>query len=362
MSEKYDPEVIKYKPKMDMLPSPDSADWKNNAIVFQGEVTVMGKCDGEFERLDYADGEAYTRNKYGRRETGATIPAIKEIEKVLKQDRTLKSAVFLCELHVRHNGKLMRVSDCMHYLKGSDLKLREHLALGLFDLVELNGKPICESQAWKLAEMEKMLGKKTKQVYVLPYRVINETSAAKVRKAIEDAWQEFKVRQGYEGLVTYSSDGIGKIKSEYEIDATIVGVNKNDGFHKNQGTSVRLAVMKDEDTFVEIGDVASGITIPMRSMLWDYKKEFPLDETNRTAYVEPLFVVKLVLTDFFEKDMPTWKLVNDKRVDSGLSPAITMRHPRLVEVRRDKSITVSDVGINQISILRGKGKTEEREE
>jgi len=323
------------------------------------------------ERLDYTNGEAYTRNKYGRRETAETIPAIAEFAEMMRRNKSVKSAVFLAEMHVHYGKKLMRVSDFIHYLKGKShmeqtckekncygktvQEIRGRIALGIFNLVELNGKLVNESHVWKLGEIEKMLGEQTERVYVLPFKYVGQVAPKSSRKAVEDSWRDFVDHQGYEGLVVYA-DNLVKIKTEYELDAVIVGINKNDGFHKKLGTSVRLAVMKDADTFVEIGDVASGITIPMREKLWEYKKEFALDETNATAYTMPLFVVKIILTDFFERDMPSWQFVDNQRVDKGLTPSITMRHPRLVEVRKDKSCSPADIGINQISILRSKGK------
>ena len=273
----------------------------------------------------------------------------------------MKTAKFLGELHVLHDGKLKRVSDLIHYLKGSDTSLRQHIALGLFNFLELNGKSINEPQVWKLDEMETLIGRHIdlmrKLVYVLPYKYIGEVAPQKARKAVEDAWHDFVTLKGYEGLVVYLPDTQLKIKTEYELDAVIVGINKNDGFHKKQGTSVRLAVMKDKDTFVEIGDVASGITLDMREQLWAYKKDFALDETNLTAYAEPVIIVKLVFTDFFEREMPSWRLVKKtknvtERQDAGMVQAITMRHPRLAEVRIDKSVSPMDIGMNQITILR----------
>jgi len=46
MSEKYDAEVIKYKPNMSMMPSPSSPDWTTTPVVFHGETTIMAKREG----------------------------------------------------------------------------------------------------------------------------------------------------------------------------------------------------------------------------------------------------------------------------------------------------------------------------
>ena len=46
MSEKYDPEVITHKPKMNLMVSPCSPDWTNTPIVLHGEATIMAKRKG----------------------------------------------------------------------------------------------------------------------------------------------------------------------------------------------------------------------------------------------------------------------------------------------------------------------------
>lgn len=91
----------------------------------------------------------------------------------------------------------------------------------------------------------------------------------------------------------------------------------------------------------------------MRSFLWDFKRKFGLDETPECAYVKPLFVVKILFNDFFSKEMPTWKIVKGKRIATGFKSGITMRHPRLAEIRRDKSPSVFDCGISQLKIIKG---------
>ena len=365
----YAPDVIKYKPKMEMLPSPDSANWLKASVVIHGETVIMVKADGEFNVLEYnRGGDTFTTNKYGRQETPRTLQAIADAEKIMAKDKSIKSAKFKVEMYINYDGKLMRVNDFIHYLKGKNHieltckekgcygktvnEIRGRIALGAFDLIELNGKKINESQVWKLEEMERMLGKTKGRFHVLPWQYVGVVSPSTVRKEIVAAWAKYKEKQGWEGLVVYA-DSIFKVKNEYEIDAVIVGLNKNDGYSKKQGTSVKLAVVKDKNQFVEIGDVASGISLKMRSFLWSYYKKHGLDETPQVAYVKPMFVVKITLTDFFKKDMLTWKIVNGKRIETGTAPAITMRHPRLAGIREDKSVSPQDAGLQQLHILKG---------
>lgn len=46
MSEKYDKEVIATKPKMILLPPPDSPNWDTASIVIHGETVIMAKRKG----------------------------------------------------------------------------------------------------------------------------------------------------------------------------------------------------------------------------------------------------------------------------------------------------------------------------
>jgi hypothetical protein len=386
MSE-YDAEVVKYKPKMELLPAPGSPNWETASLVIHGETVIMAKADGEFNVLHYCRGaSAFTKNKYGRKETASGLQAIADAQTMLTKNRSVKSATMLVEMYVNYqvNGKsvLMRVSDFIHYLKckshterscrgkncyGKTVQeIRGRIALGIFDLVELNGKKVNASQLNKLKLLENMLNakkgakpvphcptpSKPGRFHVLPWIYVGEVSPGTMRKEITAAWATYKEKLGYEGLVVYA-DSTFKVKPEVEIDAVIVGLNKNDGYSKHLGTSVKLAVMKDKNTFVEIGDVASGISIKMRAFLWNFRRQYPLDETTESAYMKPLFVVKILMTDFFNKDMPMWKLVNGRRVQLGLYPSITMRHPKLVDIRQDKSCALPDVGIDQLAIIKG---------
>ena len=293
--------------------------------------------------LSYSNDVTSTMNKYGRVEDGKNVPAILEAETLLRKNcPTIKSARFLAEMYVRDaNDRPLRVSDFVHYLKGGDAKLREKICLGFFDFVELNGKKINEDWRWKLEEMKRMLGN-TKRVHVLPF------CQAKTKLDIEKAWNNLKNNLGYEGLVIHTEDTTYKMKPEIELDAVIVAMQKNDGYTKKQVTSVRCALMTGPDTFLEIGDVSSGITHQLRHELWKFKTEFGLQETDKMAYVHPLIVIKIRINGFFTKDMPKWKLVNGERVDLGLKPSITMRHPCLEEIRQDKEPNVHEIGLNQI--------------
>ena len=299
-------------------------------------------------------------NKYGRREDSDNVPALGELATLLrKRVPTMKSAKFLVEMYVRDHktGHPMRVSDFIHYLKGKDHRtdckykpcynksvkeVHGWICLGLFDLVEVDGKKINMDWEWKLDEMESMINGGSERVHVLP------SMQVKTKHDVEKAWQEYRVRRQYEGLVVHTDNITSKMKPEIELDAVIVAVQKNDGYRKKLVTSVRVALMPAKDTFLEIGDVSSGITHQLRATLWQFKEAYPIEENQHFAYVYPLIVVKLRVNGLYSKQMPKWKLVNGKRVDLGLADSITMRHPCLEEIRQDKEPSVREIGLNQI--------------
>jgi len=287
-------------------------------------------------------GKTHTMNKYGRKETVEDVPAIKEAVSILKK-QPIAQAVFKVEMYARdEHGTPLRVSDFIHYLKGEDRKLRERICLGFFDFVELNGKRINEDWKWKLEEMNRLLSKGTKRVHILPYCHV------KTKLDVEKAWQHLKNTLGYEGLVVHTETTTYKMKPEIELDAVIVAAQKNDGYRKKLVTSVRCALMTGPNTFLEIGDVASGITHALRAELWKFKNEFLLDENSKFAYVHPLIVIKLRVNGLYCHQMPKWKLVNGKRVDLGLADSITMRHPILEEIREDKQPSTKETGLSQV--------------
>jgi hypothetical protein len=308
----------------------------------------------------YSNGVATTCNKYGRREDSISVPALQELAQLLKKRvPSMKSAKFLVEMYAKDkNGTPLKVSDFIHYLKGKDHKdvyckyklcygmsvkaVHGLICLGLFDLVEVDGKKINIDWDWKLNEMDSMINGGSVRVHVLPFMHV------KTKKDVERAWQEYKLRRGYEGLVVHTDGVTSKLKPEIELDAVIVAVQKNDGYRKKSVTSVRCALMTGPNTFLEIGDVSSGITHALRAELWKFKNEFLLDENSKFAYVHPLIVIKLRVNGLYCHQMPKWKLVNGKRVNLGLADSITMRHPTLEEIREDKRPSVKEIGLNQI--------------
>lgn len=336
-----DEEVMRLKPNMVLVPSPVSKEWVGSRIKFAGETTAQAKADGEFDVLYYnKHGETFTKNKYGRVETPKTVPAIADFVKVMKKQQ-IKKAVFLVEMHVFQN-KPLRVCDFIHYLKGHDLALRHFIRLGFFRMVSVEGKNIHESASWQFEEMQSLLGKQ-KRLLVLPWTQV------KTKESIEKVWKSFVKKMSYEGLVIRNAAGeIIKMKPELELDAVIVALNKNDGYSKKRGTSLRLALMIDKDTFVEIGDVASGITHDLRRELWKFKEEFGIVETKDKFYVEPVAVVNVMFTNFWQKDMPSWTYDGKEQVDLGNRKSITMQNPVLIQFRTDKTACVKDVGLRQI--------------
>lgn len=336
-----DAEVMALKPTMELVPSPISKEWKRGtAIRFDNNTTAQAKADGEFNVLYYNKrGQTFTKNKYGRVETAETLPAILDFVKVMRK-QPIETAVFLVEMHVFHK-KLLRVSDFIHYLKGNDESLKQHIRLGFFRMVSVDGTKINEPAQWQFEEMESFIGTQ-KRLLVLPWTKV------KSQRDIEQVWNKFVDKMGYEGLIVRNYEKTYKLKPEIELDAVVVALNKNDGYSKRRGTSLRLAIMVDEETFLEIGDVASGITHDLRKVLWQLKEEFGIEETKDKYYVQPIAVAQIVCHDIFQKQMRCWKLENGRIVDLGTRLSITMRHPKLITFREDKSVTPKDIGLQQI--------------
>lgn len=361
-SSNLNPEVVRLKPDMVLVPSPQSKYWaRSNELQLSSDSIAMAKADGEFNKVDYSRGIATSCNKYGRVEDSDNIPALGELANLLRKHvPTMKAAKFLVEMYVRDQKTSipLRVSDFIHYLKGKDHRGQEckykpcynktvkevhsWICLGLFDLIEVDGKKINMDWAWKLDEMESMINGGSVRVHVLP------SMQVKTKGDVVKAWQDFRIRRGYEGLVIHTDNITSKMKPELEIDAVIVAAQKNDGYRKKQVTSVRVALMTAKDTYLEIGDVSSGITHQLRTELWKFKMNFPLEENQHFVYVHPLIVVKLRVNGLYCKQMPKWKVVNSRRVDLGVADSITMRHPCLEEIRQDKDPSPKEVGLNQI--------------
>lgn len=83
-------------------------------------------------------------------------------------------------------------------------------------------------------------------------------------RTVLEFWVE---ERGYEGLFVRSDGDLYKIKKHATVDAEVIGINKRKKFAEKQVTSLKVAFMDKEGRLIELGNVASGIDYPLRSLV-----------------------------------------------------------------------------------------------
>lgn len=342
-------DITEHKPKMKPFYIAKPEDLR--AIPFTpNRTTVQVKADGEFSLIHIDRNEIYAVNRFKRKTTD--LPALKELHMLfLKTD--LASADLLAELYAKDiNGYPLPLPKFIHYLKGEDASLQDRIYIGLFDFVKLTAIRYTDDIDTTVGR-ENIPDSKTrfnmlkvfngKLCNVLEY-VVPENQAD-----IEWFWKLQVEDEGWEGLVIRTNGDTYKAKPNRDIDAVIIGVNKNNkGYQKGLAKSVKVALMPTEGSFVELGDA----TIPSEAEARELYAltHVKVNEDANTAFVKPLAVVTISYISLFPDTINTiYKLLLGGFTEVGTMKAVRMKSPRVTGYRKDKQACTADVGMNQIA-------------
>jgi len=305
------------------------------------DTVVTVKCDGEFQVIDYENGQATMFNQWGR--TRTDLPCLTEFREKLQQQEAIKSIRLLAECYAVDGEKMLRLPDLLSILKSANCK--QPLRLAVFDFDRLNGRTVNETYKWKLGELANWLGIVTPEskAYVVPH-IFPRTP-----QDIEAFWNEYVVKKGYEGLFTRSNSDFLKVKPRLEADAAIIGINKDhESFNQQQARSLKLALRDEHGGYVILGDVGSGITHELGKKLWALT-QLKVSEDQKVLWLKPHAIATIVFEALYEKEQARLIFENGELYDTGLKvPFVSMRHPRLERFRPDKKPTWEDIPISQV--------------
>lgn len=304
---------------------------------------ASAKADGEFTLVNYRKNMIFTENVWGKVRLEGDLHALFELKDALKANEIL-SAIFKAELYWEEDGKPTQLPKFISH------KDSTRLTLGLFDLVELDGEYIKGTYHGRLELIEKITKPKSLtplHYKVLPYEVVIDMT--KLSNLYGD-W----LKKGYEGaVITDKGDEIYKLKPQLEIDAVIVGINKKPKLKHNEVTSIKVALIDSsvyENRFIDLTDVASGIEIDLRRELYELMK-YKTGEDDETIRVQPIIVATIGYqetypnikkpTFIYDAVSKTYHRTNDTNL-------VSLRSPKLLRFRPDKTANSKDVGLNQL--------------
>jgi len=311
--------------------------------IISGRTVVSAKVDGEFTLVTFEEGQSFTLNRWGHQRSN--FAALNEFTEAMKRNN-LKKVEALCELYAMEDGKPLKLPQFLHYIKSRDLSLIEKVHLGLWDLLSVDGRKIVENYAWRLEEASKWLNG-CKLAQVLPYII------PKTLEEAEEFWKRFVEEQHYEGIVARSNNEIFKLKPVKEVDAVIIGINKvSDLFAQKQVTSIKVALMEEDGTFVELCDCGSGIDVPLRSALWKLM-EYKVAEDSKCVFIKPMFVCQIEYTDTFQSVNSKLRFDGNNYHSVGTREFVGLKSPRLMRFRDDKEVSPKNLRLEQIAYFLG---------
>lgn len=141
------------------------------------------KFDGEFNIIKYANGKAYSFNKYGTHRED--FRDMTWLEDVLKRAE-VRSASFLCEIFTNH-GKLGELYNLLRLKKEGDA-----LRINIFDIFEHNGMDI---KSLPYIDRREILQSIMNNDYVYSGQVVHDAAEAKA------LFERVTRVEGYEGIV-----------------------------------------------------------------------------------------------------------------------------------------------------------------
>ena len=352
--EKVDIDVTCYKPKMKVAKA-----LKDVPINFANarNLTVQVKADGEFSYIKYQrEGETFAVNRFGRKTTD--LPCLNEMcEHLLKWN--IVEAELLAELYsVDENGKPLTLPHLIHFLKGGNHQSQEckgkpcfgwtveeahdHIKLGVFELVSLNG---ARSELIYPLKFGQMFGwfNEAKLVHVLPWSEPTEF------QHIQNFWNEKVEGEKWEGLVIRLNGDTWKVKPNCDIDVAVIGVNKNNkSFEQGKAKSLKMALMNEDGSFVEIGD-CSGIGEEEAIQLFELVKGFKIGEDNITVYVQPVVIATVEYIQTYPETKNRVYIIKDGNVrEAGEQTLVRLRNPHVKGYRADKKACIEDISLSQL--------------
>lgn len=153
---------------------------------------VTRKYDGEYAMIVCDRGTTVTINRSGRVRRG--IPCIEEAGRLIAA-AGITEGMFGAEIYAHADGRRSRLKDLLAAL--ADKKRIGTLRLAVYDVVELDGRPLSGSYARVWDELHAVFGSGERVREV-------EMEVAGSARQVADIYEKWVVREGSEGLVVRS--------------------------------------------------------------------------------------------------------------------------------------------------------------
>lgn len=242
----------------------------------------------------------------------------------------------------------------------SEGRLEPTLSFHAFDLYEdgrldVLGRPYAERHA-RLVEL---LGTELRGVHVVQTQIGDAALAASL-------YRDWVKGGRAEGIVVRSDRGLTyKIKPTFTVDLLVVAYGERVVDGARQVRELQVGLFRDDGTVQLVGSVGTGLSDDDRAR-WharlcaiEVKSSFRLANREGTLcrFVSPAIVVEVRVSDLLAADgwdVPIRRMALAYDATKGWSAVAELRtavllHPTLMRERTDKTATVADCGMSQIT-------------
>ncbi len=320
---------------------------------------VSRKIDGEFTALIWREGTVLSVNPGGVVRTGLVWQD--EAARLL-QDAGVKQAVIAGELYVQPTeARRPRVHDVVTVARNPQSQDElARLRFAPFDIMSFNGQQAKSPVEETVDQLHRLFGSGER---VCPPQTQRINDPAEITKLFA-RWVE---DEGEEGLIVRSDfAGLFKVKPRHNLDAVVIGFTESTGQRQGLLHDILVAVRRPDEAFQVLTRIGGGFSEDeRREMLSDLKdlvaqSEYAEVNGDHVAYqmVRPEWVVELSCLDLISQNTrggPISRMTLDWD-DSGSIyrvlrrlPLCSVISPQFVRRREDKSTSVTDIRIAQVS-------------
>ncbi len=306
-------------------------------------LVVTTKIDGEYNLLHFDGESSFLINSNGK--VKSDLPILADITKRLKEQK-IGSLVATVELHT-NNSDRCRVFDVMKALS-DDIS---QLTISAFDLLELDGKVHNEDDYAKtLSALCDIMN-----TNVIEYKQMS-------KEELPEYFSQKVTVENQEGLVVRSAEFpfVYKLKPLHTLDMAVVGYTSED----DKVRELLLAVMDDENNFMQTGIVGNGLNDELKSALYQQLLPLHVDSSylevdkRRVAFhmVKPQVVVEITVNELLtentkgmiKKPLLKYDDANGYELKK-MVPFVSLIHPVIKCIREDKQANTHDVRLAQIT-------------